>query len=308
VRQSLQASVVLVLAAVVPSLGLHPDGLARGWLEARVGLVERAQAPAGATPAAGNPAGLPADELLGFVEIPEGPFTMGAGPATDPLAYDNERWSAVRAQGVFHVPAFFIGAHEVTVQQFAAFVTATGFQADPRTRQGAASHPVSFVSWPDALAYCRWVDARLKSWPGTPVRLRRLLDVGWRITLPTEAEWEKAARGTDGRIFPWGGTPRRDRANYESTAAEAVGQYPCPECPFPLSDMSGNVWEWTRSPSVPYPFDPRDDKSNLEADALWVIRGGHFGDPVRNVRTTTRGGADPGARRASLGFRLALSR
>ena len=62
--------------------------------------------------------------------------------------------------------------------------------------------------------------------------------------------------------------------------------------------MSGNVWEWTRSPYQPYPFDPADDRKNLEADALWVMRGGSFADAERNVRAAIRGGADPGARRA----------
>jgi formylglycine-generating enzyme required for sulfatase activity len=71
--------------------------------------------------------------------------------------------------------------------------------------------------------------------------------------------------------------------------------------------MSGNVWEWTRSPSQPYPYDPNDDRTNLDADALWVMRGGHYGDGPRNVRTTTRGAADPGARRAFIGFRVAVS-
>ena len=71
--------------------------------------------------------------------------------------------------------------------------------------------------------------------------------------------------------------------------------------------MSGNVWEWTRSPYQPYPYDETDDRRGLEADALWVMRGGHFGDPARLVRTSARGAAEPGARRPFIGFRLALS-
>ena len=72
--------------------------------------------------------------------------------------------------------------------------------------------------------------------------------------------------------------------------------------------MSGNVWEWTHSHYQPYPNDPTDDRQNLESDALWVMRGGHFGDEPRLVRTTVRGAADPGARRPFIGFRIVLSR
>jgi formylglycine-generating enzyme required for sulfatase activity len=72
--------------------------------------------------------------------------------------------------------------------------------------------------------------------------------------------------------------------------------------------MSGNVWEYTRSPYQLYPYDESDDAENLEADALWVMRGGAFGDSEQNVRAAVRGGADPGVRREFIGFRLALTR
>lgn len=71
------------------------------------------------------------------------------------------------------------------------------------------------------------------------------------MTLLTKAQWERAARGGDRRLFPWGDTPRRDRAAIESQGPTPVGQQACPECPFGLTDMSGNVWEWTRSPYQP---------------------------------------------------------
>ena len=131
---------------------------------------------------------------------------------------------------------------------------------------------------------------------------------GWHVTLPSEAQWEKAARGTDGRIFPWGNEPRRDRANYGGAGAIRVGSFPCPECPFPLSDMSGNLWELTRSPYRPYPYHPRIDDVDLDADALWVMRGGSYGDPDQNIRAAVRGGVDPGARRPFIGFRVVLTR
>jgi formylglycine-generating enzyme required for sulfatase activity len=237
-----------------------------------------------------------------FVEIPAGAFTMGADRARDPDAFENERWPTTAGAGIVDLPAFFIARHETTVAEFGEFVRATRWPVDARALAAPPTHPVTFVSWPDALAYCRWLESHLKK-------------PGWRVTLPTEAEWEKAARGTDGRRFPWGNDERNGRANYlaggsasTSKGTTPVGFFQCPDCAHGLADMSGNVWEWTGSPYQPYPYDERDDRVNLDADALWTIRGGHFGDPARMVRTTVRTGADPGARRAFIGFRVALRR
>ena len=251
---------------------------------------------------------LPADDLLGFVEIPGGPFLMGSDPSVDRMAFDNERWSPDRPQGTVDLPAFYLGKYEVTVGQFRTFVEATAYKAAPPSLAGAADHPVTSVTWPDALAYCRWLERELKASPSTPAPIGALLREGWQVTLPTEAQWEKAARGSDGRIYPWGNTVRKDRANYEERGTMAVGQFECPECAYLLFDMSGNVWEWTRSPYQPYPYTPDDDRTNLQADALWVMRGGAFNDSAQNVRAAIRGGADPGVRRPFLGFRLALSK
>lgn len=262
-------------------------------------------APAGA--AAAENWALPADALLGFVEIPAGPFLMGSDPAVDSLAYDNERWSPATPQEVVELPTYYIGRYEVTVAQFRAFVQATGHNADPAALQGPLDHPVTNVSWPDALAYARWLDGQLRASSETPPAVARWLAGGGSVSLPSEAQWEKAARGTDGRIFPWGDQPSRSRANIQGQGTVPVGSYPCPECPFPVFDMSGNVWEWTRSPFEPYPWNPADLPSDLDADALWVMRGGSFTDSPANARAATRGGADPGARRPFIGFRLALS-
>jgi formylglycine-generating enzyme required for sulfatase activity len=250
---------------------------------------------------------LPDDALLGFVEVPGGPFLMGSDPASDPLAFDNERWPGATPRATVDLPAFYVGRYEVTVAQFGAFVDETAHRVDAQALRAPANHPVSMVTWPDALAYCRWLESALKQSPRTPPRLQQLLRDGWHVGVPSEAQWEKAARGTDGRIYPWGDQPRRDRANFGRAETTPVGSFPCAECVFGLSDMSGNVWEWTRSPYQPYPFDPADDRKNLEADALWVMRGGSFADAERNVRAAIRGGADPGARRAFIGFRVVIS-
>ena len=297
-----------VLAALVVSAAV--------WLGLQSAPAEDDAAVAAAPPAAATPADLPGfradvwylpdDAQLGFVEIPAGRFFMGADPSTDPEAFDNERWSAASAQGTVDLAAYFIGRYEVTVAQFAAFATATGFAADSQAFEALPDRPVANVSWPDALAYCRWLDGALRSALQTPPALSERLQAGWHVTLPTEAQWEKAARGTDGRRYPWGDEMRRDRAAPQTASPGPAGGFPCPECAFGLRDMSGSVWEWTRSPLRPYPFDDAN-RGDLDADALWVMRGGSFTDPPRNLRVTTRGGADPGARRPFIGFRVVFS-
>jgi formylglycine-generating enzyme required for sulfatase activity len=241
-----------------------------------------------------------------FVEVPEGPFVMGAGADEDPLAFDNERWSPAQGHATVELSTFYITRTEITGAQFSAFARASNSPLDPRTSQGPPDHPVAFVAWPEALAYCRWLETTMKSAPGVPAAVAERLRAGWRVRLPTEAQWEKAARGSDGRRYPWGAEPRRDRATYDSTTTTAAGRHACPECPYGLGDLSGNVWEWTSSPFHPYPYDEANVRRNLQADALWVIRGGHYGDPARMVRATVRGGAEPGARRPFIGFRVAL--
>jgi formylglycine-generating enzyme required for sulfatase activity len=252
---------------------------------------------------------LPDSELLGFVEIPAGSFTMGSNPGVDSLAFDVEWWGNGRVQGLVELPTYYLARTEVTVAQYAAFLRSSGHPlSDAQALEGPLDHPVTFVSWPDAVAYARWLDGALQDEMSGDSALARLLADGWRVSLPSEAEWEKAARGADARIYPWGSEPRRDRANYRGRGTTSVGSLPCPECPYPLSDMAGNVWEWTRSPYRAYPFVDSPQAIELEAEALWVMRGGSFGDPEQFVRAANRGGADPGARRPFIGFRVALVR
>ena len=250
---------------------------------------------------------LPDEPLLGFTEIPAGSFPMGSNPLIDPMAFENERWSDSRRQGVVELPAYYIARFETTVGQFQAFIDATSYSAAQLDDSGQQNLPASGVSWTDALAYARWLESEMKSSDQTPAELRRLLDIGWHLTLPNEAEWEKAARGTESRIYPWGNQARKDRANFSGSGPVPVGSIPCPECPYGIKDMSGNVWEWTRSPYQPYPFTSDDDFENLAEDALWVMRGGSFNDAENNIRTAVRGAADPGARRPFIGFRLVIS-
>jgi len=252
---------------------------------------------------------LPDDPLGGLVEIAGGTFTMGSDPGVDPLAFDVEWWGEGRVQGTVDLATFYVGRFEVTVAQYGAFVQGARHRVgDTAPLQSDPSHPVVNVAWTDALAFTRWLDATLRASDLTPPLLAGLLDEGWRVDLPTEAQWEKAARGTDGRIYPWGNEPRPDRAQYDVRTTVSVGSFECPECAYPVFDMSGNVWEWTRSPYQPYPFSDIDDADTVDTEALWVMRGGSFGDPARHIRAANRGGADPGARRPFIGFRIALVR
>lgn len=252
---------------------------------------------------------LPDAPLLGFVEIPAGTFTMGSHPGEDPLAFDIEWWGEGRVQGEVELPTYYLARTEVTVAQYAAFLRASGHPVvEPAALSAPPDHPVTHVSWPDAVAYAAWLDGALRSGTGIDSELSTLLANGWRVVLPNEAEWEKAARGTDGRIYPWGDEPRRDRANYRGRGTAPVGSLPCPECAFPVLDLAGNVWEWTRSPYRPYPFVPGVEGVDLTSEALWVMRGGSFGDPEQMIRAANRGAADPGARRPFIGFRVALVR
>ncbi len=250
---------------------------------------------------------LPDEPLLGFVAIPAGQFLMGSNPAFDRQAYENERWSETQRQGRVELALFYLGRYEVTVAQYHAFIQASGHPAVEQTLAAEADHPVSSITWTDALAYCRWIEESLSNSSATPTQLKDLLAQGWHISLPSEAQWEKAARGNDGAIYPWGTRILDNQANYDSGSKQAVGSYDCPDCNYGLSDMSGNVWELTRSPFQPYPYSPDDDRMNLTEDALWVMRGGSFSDGAENIRSAVRGGVDPGVRNNTIGFRIALT-
>lgn len=296
----------LIVAAIVASVALFLFVRGNGPGSARAR--DRVAAPASLPGFRSDAWMLPADDFLGFVNIPSGPFKMGSDQSLDPMAFDNERWSPTESQGSVDLPDFYIARYEVTVAQYQVFLAATARGFEPQALSTPANHPIGFVSWPDALAYCRWLEHEMKLSPSIPGELKARLDAGWHITLPSEAEWEKAARGAEGRRYPWGDAPRRDRANVGGQGSVPVGSIVCPECAYGLSDMSGNVWEWTRSPYQPYPYDPGDDSASAGQEALWVIRGGGFNDGEQMARGAARGGADPGARRAFIGFRPVISR
>jgi len=252
---------------------------------------------------------LPDEPLLGFVEIPEGPFLMGSDPKKDKGAVEHEQ-----PQHEVRLARFYIARYPVTVAQFRAFVEAGGRKLeDPHSLRRIANHPVVWVTWNEAQAYCDWLSERLRAWEGTPEPLAGLLrNEEWRVTLPSEAEWEKAARGTDGRIYPRGDEPDPDRANYAETGigtTSAVGCFPGGSSPYGAEDMTGNVWEWTRSPFRPYPYVPSDDREDPQAAGPRVLRGGAFSSGAGNMRCAYRFRNSPiyFVRFGSFGFRVVVS-
>ena len=246
---------------------------------------------------------------------------MGSDPEKDEYARKEEQ-----PQHEVHLPRFYIARYPVTMAQFQEFVKASGPQSeDEGSLQRLSNHPVAYVTWYDALAYCEWLTERLREWEGTPEPLATLLrQEGWRVTLPSEAEWEKAARGPstgsgDGRIYPWGDDFDPDKANTAETGIDgtsAVGCFPQGESPYHVLDMAGNVWERTRSlwgkdwkkPEFRYPYNPVDGRENLSApnDVLRVLRGCAFWGGQRFARCAYRFKPYPELRYWSIGFRVVV--
>lgn len=266
---------------------------------------------------------LPDEPLLGFVEIPAGQFTMGSDKRQVADGLDT-----ASPQHKVDLPRYYIGRYEVTLAQFRAFVQASGYQPNPTQKEDSqADVPVVNVTWHDAIAYSAWLDKSLRGLSTTPDSVRAILSTAGqpcRVTLPSEAEWEKAARGTDARVYPWGGQVDPTKANTESSkrgAPAPVGSYPEGASPYGVLDMSGNVWEWTRSlwgtdgekPGFGYPYDPNDSRrEELKApDTVGrVVRGGSWINHDLIARAAFRYWYYPDLpyrRDFSVGFRVVVS-
>ena len=180
-----------------------------------------------------NPAmySLPADPMAGFVRVPRGPFWMGSDSGSAEADNDEQPFHEVV------LGDYYVSKWPVTVGQYRAFVVASGYNGTTKTKsQGRVSHPVTqrhanhpvIVGLDDAWAYARWLTEWLPRSGDTPRELSRLVSDGWRVMLPSEAEWEKAARGTDGRVYPWGHKSDINCANYNETGVggtTAVGMF-----------------------------------------------------------------------------------
>lgn len=235
-----------------------------------------------------------------LILVPAGEFTMGSH-AGDPDARPARR---------LHVDAFYIGRYEVTNAEYADFLNATdglvdrcaghicldtklenpeshilSHQGQYVVETGYEEHPVAKVSWYGAQAYCRHFDMRL----------------------PTEAEWERAARGTDGRTYPWGDTADPGRLNAGSRVGDTtpVGSYPDGRSPYGVHDLAGNVWEWTLDWYEAYPGYRGDD--SFFGEKYKVVRGGSWNHPDSDARAAHRDIAHPARRIHVVGFRCARS-
>jgi formylglycine-generating enzyme required for sulfatase activity len=209
------------------------------------------------------------DEL---VTIPAGPFLMGDDDDTD-----------AKPQHEVVLPDFKIGRYPVTNCQYRRFVddTQREWYSEEGRRPEYSNCPAVEITWHDARAYCTWLT---EVW-----RNEEKVSAKEVVRLPTEAEWEKAARGTKGRVFPWGDKWDETRCNTSESGIGrtcAVGMYPDGVSPYRCLEMAGNVWEWTSSlwgkdywdPEYKYPYDPADGRENLDADdeLSRVLRGGSW--------------------------------
>jgi len=224
--------------------------------------------------------------------ISAGEFTMGSDDAGD---------AGSRPAHTVYVEAFYIDKYEVTNEMYdvcayavecrkplqTGSVTRTTYYNNPVF----ANYPVIYLDWKMAKAYCEWRGARL----------------------PTEAEWEKTARGTDERIYPWGSEEFDcSYANFSGCVGDTspVDQHVKGLSPYDVYGMAGNVWEWTSTIYKLYPYSSTDNREDLEAPGKRVARGGSwhlFGGNSGNVRTDTRFEVDPGYYGAYVGVRCALS-
>jgi len=265
---------------------------------------------------------------LNLVYIPAGTFLMGTSDQqVDRLALMDDLAKTWKEKGHFcreksqhpvFLESYYIGKFPVSVREYREFVNADGYQQmlywttagwiwretkkrnypdfwDDEKWAGDANLPVVGVSWYEALAYCRWLSDRT----GKPCRL------------PTEAEWEKAARGEDDRLYPWGNTFDIRLCNTRASGhnrTQPVGLYsPQDESPYGCAEMAGNVSEWTLSQYKPYPYEDDDGRNDEEGETERVIRGGAWYKPALRARVSARGMNDPFFVDLDVGFRCVLA-
>jgi formylglycine-generating enzyme required for sulfatase activity len=232
------------------------------------------------------------EEVFGqpMVWVPASAFLMGSDKSRDSNANDDEL-----PQHSVTLPSYWIGRFPVSVARWKLFVKENDYKPDEKSLQDPDDHPARYVNWNDAMVYCKWLSEK----SGLPV------------TLPSEAEWEKAARGTDGRIYPWGDEFDKDKCNTSESGIKnttPVGMYsPAGDSPYGCADMAGNIWEWTRSKFKPYPYNAEDGRENLEGTDARVVRGGSWDYRRLFARASLRSNFDsPNLRRSLYSFRVVV--
>jgi formylglycine-generating enzyme required for sulfatase activity len=227
--------------------------------------------------AAGDALGQAGDPRLrghNWVRIPAGSFTMGEGDSAHEV----------------YVDEYEIGRYPVTVEEYVRYVEEGGSEPQEWDKQQQhPNRPVVHVSWREAQEYCRWAGARL----------------------PTEAQWERAARGVEGRVYPWGNEdPDETRANYDKTGLgepSPVGLFPKGGTPegVGVEDLAGNVWEWVADWYADYASGGQRNPTGPASGELKVLRGGAWFSDATEVRTVYRFRFKPESRYNSFGFRCA---
>jgi formylglycine-generating enzyme required for sulfatase activity len=233
-------------------------------------------------------AGATADRLQppdGMALIPAGPFLMG----NNNDFHDND--ADEKPRHIVNLQPFFIDIYPITNQDYKAFVDASGHRTPQywtdsgEIPDGKQLHPLTGVNYMDATAYAQWKGHRL----------------------PTEQEWEKASRGTEGLRWPWGNIFDENKANVGQRTTTPVGAYPKGCNAYGLCDMAGNVWEWTSTWYAPYPDAP-PNRAILRFlnDTYLSVRGGSYGSDIGSARGADRGIKKPEESGPSLGFRTVV--
>ena len=235
------------------------------------------------------------DLEMEFIRIPAGEFLMGSDQEKDLWAGFTEV-----PQHRVNLSEYWMGRTPVTNAQYAVFTLSTGAKAPEHWRsnqppQALLDHPVVFVSWYEAAAYCEWLSQQS----------------GRRVSLPTEAQWEKAARGTDGRIYPWGDeVPDATRCNFNrSNQTTPAGQYsPLGDSPYGCVDLVGNVLEWCADwyEDNYYLCSPADNPPGPASGERRVLRGSSWFDSAPFVRAARRACTRPDFSLYLWGFRCVL--
>lgn len=255
--------------------------------------------------------------LADFIVIDSQPFLLGTPDAERSMlakSYGGTRES-YREESPQHrlvLPTFVIARTPVTNALYAQYCAETGAAAPLHWHgklpaEALHNHPAVNVSWHAAQAFCGWLTSSVRdSHVVAGLAGRSVL----ALRLPSEAEWELAARGSDGRSFPWGNEWQPGYANTRESGlgqTEAVGSYPQGASPYGCLDMAGNVWEWTASLDHLYPYDAADGREDAEAPGRRILRGGCYANPQGYARCACRFRLAPSMSNEFLGFRLAAT-